>query len=64
MEMIKVEDGEISFKIKIKAYLNHNDKRSEISLSEAIQIAKEQLEQYASSNDGSEVLANAKPIFD
>ena len=54
----------IKFKIEIEAELHNSDNRTEIPLSEAINIAKRQLDYFGGSNDGSEVLMNANPIFE
>jgi len=57
--------GKIEFKIKLTAYVPDKYKNAEeIPLAEAIKIAEERLEDYGSSNDGSEVLLNATPLFE
>jgi hypothetical protein len=47
--------------IEIEGYLPKNDTRDEISEEEAIELLETQLDHYSGSNDGSELLANAKP---
>ena len=58
--MVKVVNGKITatVELKIRGYLKRGDERTEIPLTEALEIIHDQLEYYSGSNDGSELLAN------
>lgn len=55
----------LNFKIALDIIVTDEVEKdcNEIPLDKAIQLAKLELERYASSNDGSEVLLNAEPLF-
>ena len=54
---------EAILEVKVTAYLKNGDIRDEISLEEAQGLIDREKEFLASSNDGSEALANAKFNF-